>query len=158
MIYIPLEHACLVFSHRQQRGGADTIMFGALSFHPIGVQACQLTKEAHDRDKRPSIAIGPGAARPEHSASVRQRHDAEQPAPRCVNRSRQFIYWIVNRFSTSRQVHKGSLGKMSAITLYGAAYSTCTQRVLITLHELDLDYKLSPIEMKLGEHKVRRLL
>lgn len=47
---------------------------------------------------------------------------------------------------------------MSAITLYGAAYSTCTQRVLITLHELGLDYKLSPIEMKIGAHKVLSLL
>lgn len=43
---------------------------------------------------------------------------------------------------------------MSAITLYGAAYSTCTQRVLITLHELGLDYRLQPIEMKEEEHKV----
>lgn len=46
---------------------------------------------------------------------------------------------------------------MSAITLYGAAYSTCTQRVLITLHELGLDYRLQPIEMKEGAHKVCRL-
>lgn len=65
MIYIPLDGACLVSSRRQQRGGADTIMFGALSFHPIGIQAYQLAKEAHDRDKKPSIAIGPGATRPE---------------------------------------------------------------------------------------------
>lgn len=43
---------------------------------------------------------------------------------------------------------------MSAITLHGAVYSTCTQRVLIALHELGLDFKLQSIEMKEGEHKV----
>lgn len=46
---------------------------------------------------------------------------------------------------------------MSAITLHGAVYSTCTQRVLLTLHELGLEYRLQPIEMKEGEHKVCRL-
>lgn len=39
--------------------------------------------------------------------------------------------------------------------VYGSVSSTCTQRVLIVLEELEIDYELIPINMRAGEHKVR---
>lgn len=39
------------------------------------------------------------------------------------------------------------------ITLYGLKESTCTQRILILLHELDLDYNFEKIDLFSGEHK-----
>jgi len=39
------------------------------------------------------------------------------------------------------------------ITVHGAAYSTCTQRVLTTLEELGVEYKLETVELKTGGHK-----
>jgi glutathione S-transferase len=41
------------------------------------------------------------------------------------------------------------------ITLYGLAMSTCTQRVIATLTEKNLSYKLISIDFLGGEHKVR---
>lgn len=41
-----------------------------------------------------------------------------------------------------------------AVKVYGARYSTCTQRVLAVLHELDVQYDLEFIDMTKGEHKV----
>ncbi|GLA81457.1 hypothetical protein AtubIFM56815_005108 [Aspergillus tubingensis] len=37
--------------------------------------------------------------------------------------------------------------------VYGSVSSTCTQRVLIVLEELEIDYELIPINMRAGEHK-----
>jgi glutathione S-transferase len=37
--------------------------------------------------------------------------------------------------------------------LYGAAQSTCTQRVLATAHELGMDLELVPVDMKSAGHK-----
>jgi len=42
-----------------------------------------------------------------------------------------------------------------SIKLYGATYSTCTQRVLLVLETLGLQYELASINMMKGEHKVR---
>ncbi|KAH7126108.1 thioredoxin-like protein [Dactylonectria macrodidyma] len=39
------------------------------------------------------------------------------------------------------------------ITLYGALQSTCTQRVILVLTELGVNYELSNINMQKGEHK-----
>lgn len=50
-------------SRRQQRGGADTIMFGAPSLYQISIQLYLPVEEVRDRDKRPSTTIGPGPAR-----------------------------------------------------------------------------------------------
>jgi glutathione S-transferase len=41
------------------------------------------------------------------------------------------------------------------ITVYGAYRSTCTKRVLATLHEKGLKYELQPIDLATGEQKVR---
>lgn len=41
-----------------------------------------------------------------------------------------------------------------AIKLYGSRRSSCTQRVLMVLSELKLDYELSDINLQVGEHKV----
>jgi glutathione S-transferase len=41
-----------------------------------------------------------------------------------------------------------------AITVYGARYSTRTQRVLLVLEKLGLDYKLQSVDMQKGEHCV----
>lgn len=41
-----------------------------------------------------------------------------------------------------------------AIKLYGSTLSTCTQRVLQVLTELDVPYEYSDVNMALGEHKV----
>ncbi len=40
------------------------------------------------------------------------------------------------------------------ITLYGLASSTCTQRVIATLTEKNLSYKLVSIDLAGGENKV----
>ncbi|PKS05505.1 hypothetical protein jhhlp_008883 [Lomentospora prolificans] len=40
-----------------------------------------------------------------------------------------------------------------AIKLYGSRQSSCTQRVLVVLSELGLDYEISDINLQLGEHK-----
>jgi len=42
---------------------------------------------------------------------------------------------------------------MVELTVYGSAKSTCTQRILILLEELDLKYTLQPIDLGKGEHK-----
>ena len=39
--------------------------------------------------------------------------------------------------------------------IYGSISSTCTQRVLIVLEELGIDYELISINMRAGVHKVR---
>ncbi|KAI5247623.1 hypothetical protein E4T42_05917 [Aureobasidium subglaciale] len=39
------------------------------------------------------------------------------------------------------------------ITLHGSRFSTCTQRVMLVLAELDLSYQLIDIDMGKGEHK-----
>lgn len=39
------------------------------------------------------------------------------------------------------------------VTLHGAAYSTCTQRVLTTLEELGVEYKLENVDLMKGSHK-----
>ena len=41
------------------------------------------------------------------------------------------------------------------IRLYGAYRSTCTKRVLTTLHEKGLKFDFQPVDMTKGEHKVR---
>lgn len=41
-----------------------------------------------------------------------------------------------------------------AVKVYGAPYSTCTQRVLAVLHELGMQYDLHFVDMTKGEHKV----
>lgn len=42
------------------------------------------------------------------------------------------------------------------LTLYGSRQSTCTQRVLLVLSELNItDYQPSDINMQKGEHLVR---
>ena len=41
-----------------------------------------------------------------------------------------------------------------AIKLYGSRQSSCTQRVLMMLSELGLEYELSDIKLEIGEHKV----
>ncbi len=40
------------------------------------------------------------------------------------------------------------------IKVYGSATSTCTQRVLTTLNEKGLKYKLVPVNLAAGEQKV----
>ena len=40
------------------------------------------------------------------------------------------------------------------IILYGLAASTCTQRVIATLTEKNLSYKLVSVDFAGGEHKV----
>lgn len=42
-----------------------------------------------------------------------------------------------------------------AITVFGATHSTQTQRVLLLLEELGLEYELKPVELIKGEHHVR---
>jgi len=42
-----------------------------------------------------------------------------------------------------------------SIKVYGAVYSTCTQRVLLVLETLGLQYELASVNMMKGEHKVR---
>jgi len=41
-----------------------------------------------------------------------------------------------------------------AIKIYGSRQSSCTQRVIMMLFELGLDYELSDVNLQLGEHKV----
>ncbi len=41
------------------------------------------------------------------------------------------------------------------ITVYGAYRSTCTKRVLTTLHEKGLKFEFQPIDLTKGEQKVR---
>jgi glutathione S-transferase len=45
--------------------------------------------------------------------------------------------------------------KKAQITLYGMAMSTCTQRVMATLTEKNLNYTLVSVDFSGGEHKVR---
>jgi glutathione S-transferase len=40
------------------------------------------------------------------------------------------------------------------IIVYGTYRSTCTKRVLTTLHEKGLKYELQPIDLAKGEQKV----
>jgi glutathione S-transferase len=45
------------------------------------------------------------------------------------------------------------------VTLYGSRQSTCTQRVLLVLYELNItDYRLSNVDMQKGEHHVTEYL
>lgn len=46
----------------------------------------------------------------------------------------------------------------SPIRIYGLKQATCTQRVLLTLEELGLDYELKDIDLKKGEHKTPEYL
>ncbi|ETS73509.1 hypothetical protein PFICI_14455 [Pestalotiopsis fici W106-1] len=39
------------------------------------------------------------------------------------------------------------------VQVFGAQYSTCTQRVLAVLHELGVQYSLEFVDMSKGEHK-----
>lgn len=43
---------------------------------------------------------------------------------------------------------------MPSLALYGAVYSTCTQRVLIVLNELGLSYEMKNVDLMKGAHKV----
>jgi hypothetical protein len=40
------------------------------------------------------------------------------------------------------------------LTLYGAPYSTCTQRILMTLHEKQVPYEFVLVDLKIGAQKV----
>lgn len=40
------------------------------------------------------------------------------------------------------------------IKLYGSRHSSCTQRVLMVLSELNIDYELLDVNVQVGEHKV----
>lgn len=42
-----------------------------------------------------------------------------------------------------------------SITVFGASYSTRTQRVLLVLEELGRDYELKNVDLMKGEHYVR---
>ena len=42
---------------------------------------------------------------------------------------------------------------MAGIKVFGHAASTATRRVLLTLHEKNLDFELVHVELKDGEHK-----
>lgn len=44
-----------------------------------------------------------------------------------------------------------------SVKVFGAQYSTCTQRVLAVLHELGVQYHLEFVDMTKGEHKVNNL-
>ncbi|GAB7342475.1 hypothetical protein MBLNU457_g0674t1 [Dothideomycetes sp. NU457] len=44
---------------------------------------------------------------------------------------------------------------MSQLTLHGHPWSTRTQRVMVTLYELNLDFNFSLIDLMKGEHKAR---
>jgi glutathione S-transferase len=48
--------------------------------------------------------------------------------------------------------------KMVMLNVYGDAKSTCTQRVVILLEELELKYKFNSVELKNGEHKDKEFL
>lgn len=58
--------------------------------------------------------------------------------------------------STLVSVSKPSLysSYAMAIKIYGSRQSSCTQRVIMMLFELGLDYELSDVNLQLGEHKV----
>jgi hypothetical protein len=43
-----------------------------------------------------------------------------------------------------------------AIRLHGSKLSTCTQRVMLVLKELELPYELVGVDMGKGEHKANR--
>ncbi|CAM4756302.1 unnamed protein product [Rotaria magnacalcarata] len=45
------------------------------------------------------------------------------------------------------------MGNKPQIILYGLATSTCTQRVIATLAEKQLNFKLTSIDVAGGEHK-----
>lgn len=45
-----------------------------------------------------------------------------------------------------------------SVKLLGSAQSTCTQRVLLVLRELGVEYDLEEISMQKGEHKVKAYL
>ncbi|CAF4607349.1 unnamed protein product, partial [Rotaria magnacalcarata] len=47
------------------------------------------------------------------------------------------------------------MGNKPQIILYGLATSTCIQRVIATLAEKQLNFKLTSIDVAGGEHKVR---
>jgi glutathione S-transferase len=42
------------------------------------------------------------------------------------------------------------------IRLHGSKLSTCTQRVMLVLNELELPYEFVAVDMGKGEHKVNR--
>ena len=52
--------------------------------------------------------------------------------------------------------HRQSFTPTMSIKLYGATYSTCTQRVSLVLETLGLQYEFASIDMMKGEHKVCR--
>ncbi|KAB5591145.1 hypothetical protein CTheo_5396 [Ceratobasidium theobromae] len=39
------------------------------------------------------------------------------------------------------------------VTIYGSATSTCTKRVLVTCHEIGVEYKVVPVDLMKLEHK-----
>jgi glutathione S-transferase len=39
------------------------------------------------------------------------------------------------------------------IIIRGAAQSTCTQRILVVLKELNVPYEIQPVDFSVGEHK-----
>lgn len=41
-----------------------------------------------------------------------------------------------------------------ALKLYGSKISTCSQRVMLVMNELNIPYDLVDIDMMKGEHKV----
>lgn len=43
---------------------------------------------------------------------------------------------------------------MSTVKVYGSIFSTCTQRVLVTLEEAGATYELIDVSMQAGQHKV----
>lgn len=42
---------------------------------------------------------------------------------------------------------------MAAIKVYGTPFSTATTRVLVTLHEKEVEYEFVPVDLRAGEHK-----
>lgn len=46
--------------------------------------------------------------------------------------------------------------EMMAVRLHGSKLSTCTQRVMLVLNELELPYEFVALDMGKGEHKVNR--
>jgi len=69
-----------------------------------------------------------------------------------INQTPQNIHLLP--FDTHTSLCNSShLSIMVKTTVYGLAMSTCTRRVLVTLHEKKADFDLKPINFAAGEHK-----
>lgn len=125
---------------RRDRGGVFSVFVSVTVTVPVFVAVCVSVSEPTSASVFHPTALSTALCH----VCLPQSHDL---GPKVHN---------MNATPEPTCTHRQSFTPTMSIKLYGATYSTCTQRVLLVLETLGLQYELASIDMMKGEHKVRR--